>query len=123
MDRKETGKRGEDAACLYLLGLGHSILERNWRYGHLEIDIISADGSGLHFVEVKSRTAPAAADPELNVDRAKQRRLVQAALGYLHGRGHAFADTEVNFDIISILFEHNNTIINYYPQAFIPIYD
>ena len=35
------GKKGEDIACGLLEGMGHIILERNWRSGHLEIDIIS----------------------------------------------------------------------------------
>lgn len=122
-DRAKIGKKGEDEACLYLLRNGHSIVERNWRGGHCEIDIISADALGLHFVEVKSRTAPVMAEPELNVNPTKQKRLVRAALRYLHSKGSRFADAEVYFDIIAIVFDHNNTQINYYPQAFIPIYD
>jgi putative endonuclease len=118
-----TGKRGEDEACRYLAGEGHTIVERNWRSGRCEIDIISADGRGLHFVEVKSRTAPTSADPEVNVNRAKQRHLVQAALQYLHSAGRRFPDAEVSFDIITVVFDNNTTYINYYPQAFIPIYD
>ena len=39
--RRELGKKGEDIACGLLEGMGHIILERNWRSGHLEIDIMS----------------------------------------------------------------------------------
>lgn len=45
------GRHGEDETCQYLIDHGHTILERNWRYGHLEIDIISLAGDGIHFVE------------------------------------------------------------------------
>ena len=117
------GKKGEDAACRYLAGLGQHILERNWRGGRCEIDIISADVSGLHFVEVKSRKAPCAADPEVNVTALKKRHLVQAALKYLHSAGRQFRDAEVHFDIVTVVFENTTTYIKYYPQAFIPIYD
>lgn len=117
------GRRGEDEACAYLLREGHTILERNWRGGHCEIDIISADSRGLHFVEVKSRTAPLAADPLVNVTAAKQKNMVQAALRYLHSGGRRFKDAEVNFDIITVVFEKTATRIQYYPQAIIPIYD
>ena len=117
------GKRGEDAACLWLAARGHTVLERNWRGGHCEIDIITADGAGLHFVEVKSRKAPVAADPLVNVTAAKQKHLVQAALKYLHSEDKKYADAEVNFDIITVVLYGNNTEIEYYPQAFIPIYD
>ena len=53
--RRATGKRGEDEACGLLVSLGHSILERNWRHGHKEVDIISLAGNELHIVEVKSK--------------------------------------------------------------------
>ena len=117
------GKKGEDAACRWLASNGHTVLERNWRGGRCEIDIISADGAGLHFVEVKSRKAPAAADPLVNVTAAKQKHMVQAALQYLHSGGRRFADAEVSFDIVTVIIDTDTTYIQYYPQAFIPIYD
>ena len=52
------GQTGEDVACDFLLSRGHHILDRNWRAGHLELDIVSEAPDGLHFVEVKARTAP-----------------------------------------------------------------
>ena len=48
--RQTLGKRGEDIAFGMLRDMGHTILERNWRSGHLEIDIISFDPDGIHFV-------------------------------------------------------------------------
>ncbi len=119
----ETGKKGEDAACRWLAAKGHQILERNWRGGHCELDIISRDGDGLHFVEVKSRKAPTTADPEANVTPAKQRHLVQAAKKYLNSGRDFAGETEVFFDVITVILkEDDTTYINYYPQAFIPIY-
>ena len=47
--RSELGQLGERLACELLMGMGHTILERNWRSGHLEIDIISFDAEGIHF--------------------------------------------------------------------------
>ena len=117
------GKRGEDEACAFLIREGQVILERNWRGGRFEIDIISADSAGLHFVEVKSRKAPAAADPLVNVTAAKQKNMVQAALRYLHSEGRRFKDAEVNFDIITVVLDRASAQIQYYPQAIIPIYD
>ena len=117
------GKRGEDEACAFLIREGQVILERNWREGRCEIDIISADSAGLHFVEVKSRKAPAAADPLVNVTAAKQKNMVQAALRYLHSEGRRFKDAEVNFDIITVVLDRASAQIQYYPQAIIPIYD
>lgn len=119
--KKKLGNLGEDLACDYLTGMGHTILDRNWRSRHLEIDIISMDSSGLHFVEVKSRTAPVVADPEQNVTWLKQRKITNAALSYLNGRN--FGNLEVYFDVVAVVFDKENVTVNYYKQAFIPIYD
>ena len=51
--RQFVGKKGEDAACDYLIKQGHDILFRNWRASHREIDIISIKDGILHIVEVK----------------------------------------------------------------------
>lgn len=123
MDRKAVGKKGEDEACIYLQKHGHTILERNWRGGHTEIDIVSLDESGLHFVEVKSRTAPSAADPETGMDRAKCTHMVQAARRYLRSKAGQFGDAEVLFDAITIVFDGKTTYLKYYPQVFIPLYE
>lgn len=122
--RMRVGKMGEDLACEYLERLGHTIVERNWRSGHYELDIISLDKEGIHFVEVKSRVAPVAAAPEENVGYAKQRKLVRAAQLYLHsGRKKEKLDVaDSYFDIISVIFEGEKTDITYFPKAYVPLY-
>lgn len=114
------GKRGEDAAAVYLAERGHTILERNWRYGHLEIDIITLDSDGLHFVEVKSRFAPAGNGPEEGVTALKQRRVAKAAAAYISRRG--ICGQECRFDIVAITFEDCGINIRYFPDAFIPVF-
>ena len=59
------GKKGEDIAVEFLTAQGYLILERNWRIGKAEIDIIAKDGNILVFAEVKSR----AADPSRRIPR------------------------------------------------------
>ena len=49
-DKTEIGQRGEDAAVRFLYSQGFEILERNWRSGHLEIDIIAKDGEYFCFI-------------------------------------------------------------------------
>ena len=119
--RSALGRRGEDLACDFLCSRGHHILERNWRGGHLEIDIISEADDGVHFVEVKSRTAPAEAAPEEKVGALKQRRISEAALKYLNARTGGEGQ-EVFFDIVSVLFDGNGAEVKYFPQAWIPLY-
>jgi putative endonuclease len=100
---------------------GHTILERNFRSGRLEIDIISMDRNGIHFVEVKSRVFPMEARPEENVTRSKQRKVADAARRYLSTHGRPFADDmECHFDVISVRFGEQDTETEYFPDAFIP---
>ena len=124
-EKQNVGKRGEDEACFHLKKLGHAIVARNWRNSHKELDIVSLLGNEIHIVEVKSRTAPAAASPELNVNRDKQRKLTAAGLAFLHSgecRALGLTDPEVFFDVITVIFDDDRTELEYYPKAFIPIY-
>lgn len=119
--RGKIGKRGEEAVCDYLLSKGHTILEKNWRYGHFEIDIISIDKVGIHFVEVKSRVVPVQAAPQESVNRAKKRRVVKAAQAYidLEFRGK---EMEIWLDVAAVTFEGGKINLEYFEGAFVPIY-
>ena len=121
--RQTLGKRGEDIACRYLEGMGHKILERNFRSGHLEIDIISYDPEGIHFVEVKTRQKSIQAPPQDNVDTAKQRRIARAAVSYMRkAKGLPGRDLECIFDVIAVTFHGENAEVEWFPQAYIPLY-
>lgn len=121
--RRQIGRLGEDIACDFLRDMGHTILERNWRYSHLEIDIISFDGSGIHFVEVKTREHSIQAPPQENVRHGKQRRTAKAALGYLKtAKGRPFGNEECMFDVIAVTFENGKARTEWFPQAYIPLY-
>ncbi len=121
--RRDLGRQGEDIACNYLQSIGHSILERNWRSGHLEIDIISIDDYGIHFVEVKTRRRNIQAPPQENVDHRKQTRITKAALGFLKSKnGLTYGNFECSFDVIGITFDEKEVKVEWIPQAYIPIY-
>ena len=86
MNTKETGQRGEDLACEYLVKKGYKIIGRNYRINFGEIDIIAkkrgffADKT-IHFVEVKTLSGDIRNFyPEEHVDYRKQnkyKRLVE----------------------------------------------
>ena len=57
MQNKDTGFLGENIGAAYLQEKGYEILARNWRYKHLEIDLIASYNGHLHIVEVKTRTS------------------------------------------------------------------
>ena len=107
-------------ACDFLQTRGHQILDRNWRAGHLEIDIVSQGADGLHFVEVKTRKAPVTTTVSDQVPPTKQKRISAAALRYLNAK-HLYGQ-EVYFDIVSVTVEQQETRVRYFPQAWIPIF-
>ena len=114
------GEAGEQMACDFLETQGHQILDRNWRAGHLELDIVSEAPDGLHFVEVKARTAPVTNTVLDQVNKVKQKRISAAAGQYLFKK--ALSGKEVFFDVVSVLFDGEETIVRYFPQAWIPMY-
>ena len=121
--RRQLGKQGEDIACAFLEGLGHQILERNWRSGHLEIDIISLAADGIHFVEVKTRRLSIQAPPQENVNKTKQKRITSAALRFLNSdNGIPYGSHECHFDIVAVTFEGSGFSTEWIQQAYIPIY-
>lgn len=119
----DLGRLGEDLACRHIESLGHTILARNWRSGHLEIDIISIGNDGIHFVEVKTRRRNIQAAPQDNVGYKKQSRITKAALGFLNSReGVPYGSHECSFDVVAITFEGKEVKLEWIPQAYIPIY-
>lgn len=121
--RQDIGRKGEEIACSLLRSKGHTILSRNWRSGHLEVDIISFDADGIHFVEVKTRCRNIQAPPQMSVDRHKQRNITNAALRFLKTKeGIPFGEHECHFDIVAVTFEGDTFTTEWFPQAYIPIY-
>jgi len=111
------GSKGEEMAAQFLEQKGYRILERNWVYQHLEIDIIAYTGQTLVFIEVKTRSSSDFGMPEDFVLRLKQQRIARAAEFYRQQIDH---QEEVRFDIIAILFSGNASQINHIEDAFWP---
>ena len=85
---KQIGDFGERMAVRYLRLHGYTVKERNWRSGHMEIDIIASNFTTIAFVEVKARTytretLDLAPPPGTAVKSEKQRLTRKAAKDYL----------------------------------------
>ena len=111
------GKQGEEIAVNYLIEKGYEILERNWRNRHKEIDIIAKDGKELVIVEVKTRKSNNYGEPDLAVNKQKQRLLIYAANAYIFRNN---LDINTRFDIISIVFNNGEPVIDHIEDAFLP---
>ncbi|CAN5332007.1 YraN family protein [soil metagenome] len=117
MDKQEKGKWGEEAAVRFLRGKGFEIKELNWKFLHLEIDIVAMDGNELVIVEVKTRGTDAFGEPEVFVNKTKQSRLIRAANYYLEQKK---LNCEVRFDIVGIVKRNNESVLRHIPGAFHP---
>ena len=114
----KTGTIGEDLACRYLESLGYTIHERNWRYGHKEVDIIAQWGPTLVIAEVKTRSSGSYLKARESVTREKERFLIQAADHYV--RLHHL-ELEVRYDIIALDIAPDCTYtIEHISNAFYP---
>ena len=100
----ETGIKGEQIAEKFLLNLGLTPLERNWRHGRKEVDLIFSKGETLILVEVKTRSNFNFGFPEEAVNPRKQTFLKEAATAYFEANP---GFSEIRFDIISILITHD----------------
>ena len=83
----EVGAYGERVAARYLRLHGYAVRARNWRSGHLELDVIAETLRDVVFVEVKTRAYteehPLDRPPASAVNAEKQRLTRQAARRYL----------------------------------------
>lgn len=100
-----TGRRGEEAAFLYLRRQGCVVVARGWRSGKApgDLDLIVWEGSTLCFVEVKTRSSRKVATAESAVDQGKMRTLRRLARQYL--RSLPAQPSSLRFDVLSIYFE------------------
>jgi putative endonuclease len=100
----EIGRLGESMAVAWLEARGFTILERNWKFGRKEIDILAADRQVLHVIEVKTRRSHQFGLPEEQVNRRKIRFLQTAAAAYLEMHPQW---RRLQFDILAITLDKN----------------
>ncbi len=125
----ELGKLGEQMATKYLEDNGYTILEHNYRKGHLEIDIIALDphsefnapysekkGLGdLVIIEVKTRSYDTILQPENAVDHQKRLNLIRLGNQYIRNHGRK---ENVRLDVIAIVKGENGVELKHIKNAF-----
>ena len=111
----EFGKTGEQLAARYLVDQGYTILEHNYRKGHLEIDLIALDKEELVIVEVKTRAYDTLLQPEDAVVHRKRLALIRLANEYVktHNRTE-----NVRLDVVAIVKNDHGADIRHIKNAF-----
>jgi len=113
--KMQTGLHGEDLAADYLERKGYEIVERNFRYGKAEIDLVVKKGNWLVFVEVKTRSNSDFGFPEEFVDKEKEGNIFFAAEYYMYKINW---EGNVRYDIVSVLGVEFDTEIVHFEDAF-----
>ncbi len=117
LESQNFGKLGEKEAELYLKEKGFEIVERNWRFKKLEVDLIAKDNKELVFIEVKARGTDYFGDPESFVSKKKQKNLIAAANNYI---AETNFNGETRFDVVAILQNNDKILVNHIQNAFSP---
>lgn len=102
-------KLGEEKACKYLKKLGFKIIERNFRKGYGEVDIIAIDQSEkekiLVFIEVKTRTSNSYGSPLEAITYWKLKTLIHTAQYYK--LTHRNLPERLRIDALSVILSGN----------------
>lgn len=106
--RRELGRLGEQLAAEHFVGLGFTILERNYRTRSGELDLVAFDGRTLAFCEVKTRVAGQPFEALHSRKRARVRRLAMRWLA--ERRDRPYAET-IRFDALGVTFDPGGSLV------------
>lgn len=95
------GRRGEAIAARHLISRGLTIVERNWRCGQGEIDLVARDRGELVFVEVKTRSSTAYGHPLEAITPRKLARLRRLAGAWC--LAHPGEAGDIRIDAVAII--------------------
>lgn len=106
MTHHDVGRWGEELAARFLESKGWTVLDRNWRLGRHEIDLVACREDVLAFVEVKTRSGPRFGHPLEAITARKRREIERVARGWL-GRhppvGGGLRQRTVRFDAVAVV--------------------
>ena len=116
--RQEFGEIGERVAERWLRQRGWRVLQRRFRNGHRDIDLVAEKDGLVAFVEVKARRDLEFGDPVEAVHWRKQRELARSGAVWIdrHGR----PNESYRFDVIGVLMEGKSVRIKHIENAFSP---
>jgi putative endonuclease len=121
-DRQNLGIRGESIAARWLESHGWAIVDRRFRSGHRDIDLVAArsgeDGLGrvVAFVEVRTRLSTDFGTPAETVGWKKQKELARSARAWLASNRRS--GDEYRFDVVGVVVGDGRVRIQYVPNAF-----
>jgi putative endonuclease len=106
--RVRLGRRGEALAAAKLAALGYTIVARNYRCVHGEVDLIARAGDTWVFVEVRTRRGDRFGSPEESITPRKRAHLIAAAQYYL--QANELADVPWRIDAVVVDLSANGVL-------------
>jgi putative endonuclease len=101
--RQRRGRFGENLAARHLEARGWTVLDRNWRTGHKEVDLVVRKGDTVAFVEVKTRRGAECGHPLESITARKCRELEAVARQWLRIRAPELGGIpRVRFDAVAV---------------------
>ena len=114
--RQAFGELGERIAERWLRRQGWRVVQRRFRSGHRDIDLVVERDGLIAFVEVKARRGDRFGDPVEAVNWKKQKELGRSARVWIdrHGR----APEAYRFDVIGVLVAGERVRVRHVENAF-----
>ena len=114
------GALGERIAERWLMRDGWQVVDRRWRSGRRDLDLVAVRENVVAFVEVKTRRTSWSGEPVEAVNWRKQRELTRSAQTWIDRRGLLVAPRSAvyRFDVIGIVASRERVGVRHVPAAF-----
>ena|ERR1044071_8933600 len=114
--RQAFGELGERIAERWLRRHGWRVVQRRFRNGHRDIDLVVEQNGTVAFVEVKARKGSEFGGPVEAVNWSKQKELARSAMVWI-GR-HGRPSESYRFDVVGVLVEGDRVRVRHVENAF-----
>lgn len=114
------GALGERIAARWLVRDGWRVVDRRWRSGRRDLDLVAIRENVVAFVEVKTRRSTWSGEPVEAVNWRKQRELTRSAQAWIDRRGVMIAPASVvyRFDVVGIVADPDRVGVRHVADAF-----
>ena len=117
---QEQGKIAEEKVSQYLIKNNFKIIQRNYTYKHLEIDIIALSKNELLiFIEVKYRKKKLANGFNIydSISHKKKNNIIRCA-SYFRTKYPQYKNLFCQYDIVFCYYQQKDFMIEHFPNAF-----
>jgi putative endonuclease len=114
--RQAFGELGERIAERWLRRRGWRVMQRRFRSGHRDIDLVVERDGLVAFVEVKARRGDRFGDPVEAVNWRKQKELGRSARVWIDRHGRSLE--AYRFDVVGVLVAGSRVRIRHVENAF-----